>query len=499
MTTERKMWWRKVALASVGGTVAVGGLFGIVRATSPEQTQVAPAVPVATDTTWSRAAASSPVPPSVSRVEHAPVAPGSVVPAGAAVPGPLPPVPSVPVPAAPPVLPPVPSVPSAIEPIGSGPRAPDAGLLNADKIPLPPVPSIELPSVPSPPKGPDPKPAAPLAPAELPALPVPSGPVETPKVPTNPPTPALPSAVSPFPAVAPPAGNAPLALPVPSPDPAKAVMPVKPDSGLNRSNPQNTLNPSSPVDPPAPTAPPTSPGGRDVPATTVDRPKPPEPMFGTTEKFVFPAPGATEPGASTPRDATMLNLKHAAAAAILGGAILGAEPVRAAPAALVPAAQAEEKEKGVAELKKDLETAGDRIKKLEDQVEKLEALVLGKKDRDGKRLTNSLDRGAVADVVDLKDKIDRLEKELSTLKTQTALKPAVVTPEVKPKGIVRVVNEYPVEITMLINDRTHRVAPSTKVDVEVPAGDFSYQLLQSGAAVTRSVIKDKETVTLRIK
>ncbi|AWM38617.1 hypothetical protein [Gemmata obscuriglobus] len=495
------MWWRKVALASVGGTVAVGGLFGIVRATSPEKTPVAPAAPVVTDTTWSRAAAPSPVPPSVSRLEHAPVAPGSVVPAGAAVPVPLPPVPSVPVPAAPPALPPVPSVPSAIEPIGSGPRAPDAGLLNADKIPLPPVPSIELPSVPSIPKVPDPKPAALPAPAELPALPTPLGTVDPPKIPTSPPAPAVPSAVLPFPAVAPPAGAAPLPLPAPSPDPAKAVMPVKPDSGLNRANPQNTLNPSSPAGPPAPTAPPTGPGGRDVPATTVDRPKPPEPVFGTTEKFVFPAPGATDPGASTPRDATMLNLKHAAAAAILGGAILGAEPVRAAPAALVPAAQtpAADDKVSVEQLKTDLKAASDRIKKLEEQVEKLEALVLGKKDPDGKRLTNSLDRGAVADVVDLKDKINKLEKELSSLKTQTALKPAVETPEVKPKGIVRVVNEYPVEITMLINDRTHRVAPSTKVDVEVPAGDFSYQLLQSGAAVTRSVIKDKETVTLRIK
>ena len=39
----------------------------------------------------------------------------------------------------------------------------------------------------------------------------------------------------------------------------------------------------------------------------------------------------------------------------------------------------------------------------------------------------------------------------------------------------------------------------TKLDVEVPAGDFTYHLLQSGAAPTKSAIKDKETVTLRIK
>ena len=99
---------------------------------------------------------------------------------------------------------------------------------------------------------------------------------------------------------------------------------------------------------------------------------------------------------------------------------------------------------------------------------------------------------------ELKNQIAKLDAELKALKTQTSLKPAIV-PEAKPKGIVKVVNEYPVEISMVINDKSHRIAPNTKIEVEVPAGDFSYQLLQSGAATTRSVIKDKETVTLRIK
>ena len=64
---------------------------------------------------------------------------------------------------------------------------------------------------------------------------------------------------------------------------------------------------------------------------------------------------------------------------------------------------------------------------------------------------------------------------------------------------MKVVNEYPVEISMVINDKSHRIAPGKVLEVKVPAGDFSYQLLQSGAAATRSAIKDKETVTLRIK
>ncbi len=69
--------------------------------------------------------------------------------------------------------------------------------------------------------------------------------------------------------------------------------------------------------------------------------------------------------------------------------------------------------------------------------------------------------------------------------------------EVPPGRVV--VNEYQREISMVINDKSYRIAPASKIEVEVPAGDFAYQLLESGAATTRSVIKDKETVTLRIK
>jgi hypothetical protein len=66
---------------------------------------------------------------------------------------------------------------------------------------------------------------------------------------------------------------------------------------------------------------------------------------------------------------------------------------------------------------------------------------------------------------------------------------------------VKIINEYPVEIAMVINGASpsYRVAPGTTLDVEVPAGDFTYQLLQSGAPATKSTIKDKETVKLRIK
>ena len=65
--------------------------------------------------------------------------------------------------------------------------------------------------------------------------------------------------------------------------------------------------------------------------------------------------------------------------------------------------------------------------------------------------------------------------------------------------MVRVVNDYPIQISMVINGISHKIPPSMALDFDVQAGEFNYQLLESGAAPTKSYIKEKETVTLRIK
>ncbi len=52
----------------------------------------------------------------------------------------------------------------------------------------------------------------------------------------------------------------------------------------------------------------------------------------------------------------------------------------------------------------------------------------------------------------------------------------MVVPE-KTTGTVKIINEYPVEIPIIVNTTSYRVAPNKVLDVEVPAGDFSYQLI----------------------
>lgn len=503
MTTGRKRWWRAAAIAAVGGVAITGGWLGLVRAKGPAR----PALPESTD--WTRSTAPAPTVAEVDRSASAEPAPAvGVVQAGAVLP-PLPSVgaaavaPAVPVsspvvvPAAPlpiPAAPSVPAVPPApIEPV-SGPRAVDPGLTGGDKSALPLIPAVPtLPAfppvavpAPTPPKAPD---AKPIAPPALPALPG-----------AEPPIAPMPPAALPLPAPTPLTPSTP---PVKPADPLQPMIPAKPDSGLKPTTPGNNLNPT--VAPAVPVMPPMPGTGRDVPALPVDRTKVPEPSFiAPTDKDVFPVkPVVPDTRATTPRDDTMLNLTTTAAFAVLGGAMLAVEkanPPTLPPKAVTPMTNAvplKADDADVTKLKADLAAANKKIEDLEKQVKKLNDLLTGKKDELG-LLVDPNTPGAVEDVKTLKNRIAAMQKEIDGLKTQTVQKPAVV-PEAKPKGVVRVVNEYPVEIAMVINEKSYRIAPGTKLDVDVPAGDFTYQLLQSGAAATKSAIKDKETVTLRIK
>lgn len=487
MTSEqRKRWWQAAATAVLGGGV-IAGWYGYKSATAQPAAPVA-AVPLAQNQQW--VVQTGPVePPRVSEVARLDPA---VTPASAALPA-LPALPTIPSLPAAPVAPPKPLVPVAppelpalppIEP-ATGPRAPDA---------VRPLDPGDLPKLPQPPKPLDL--GAPIAPPVVPPVAPPTG---------GPSVPPLPLSTEP-PRAAPIAPPAQLAPPVNPVDPMQIAPPAKPESGLNPPKIGNTLNSMvAPLAPP--TAPPT--GGREAPGKTVERAKVPDTVYGHSDKFAFPLPGARPVPEPTPQPSidTMLNTTRTAVA-LLSGALLAGEAA-ALPALppikppSVPAVPVRADDPDVKKLKDDLTEANKKIAALEKQVAKLTELLTGKRDELGLPLPS--DPGAVARIKELQDTIEKLTKELNTLRTQTALKPNVPPeppkplPEAKPRGVVKVVNEYPVEISMVINEKSYRVAPNTKVEVEVPAGEFSYQLLQAGVASTRSVIKDKETVTLRIK
>lgn len=542
----RRRWWQAVAVAVVGGGALAGGWVGLTRPAAAEPVNT-PLAPPNGDGVWTRSAATDPptggVVPASAEVPSmtAPEPPG-VTPAAAPA---LLPVPGsgtglTPGPVQPPAIPPLPSLepPPAKPPVGPStvpPTLPDPAALPA----LPGGPAAPTgPAVPTP-KPDVPKPD-PVTPPVLPAVPSPNPAVEPPKFPA----PAAPSdpAVLPTPAPVLPPG-----LPVPapadltpppplakSPEPVQSPTPAKPESGLPGGNGGNNVKPDVPPDAPAPVLP--------VPAPVLPEPKPVAPVgplanpvvpalpavgspgepSGVPAERTLPAgPPAKEPAlitppapiipytpaSPTPGDSTVSAFSQSAAAAILGGALLAATnpaPAPAAPpfptpAAAVPAGQGKSDEKAEhADLKKALDESNRKLGEIQKQLAQLSELLNGKKDSDGYPITGS---GLLDQVKDLKNRLAAIEDDLRKMKTSSSLRPN--TPSaVDPKanmGTVRVVNEYPVRISIVVNGTSYRIDPSKSQDIEVPAGEFTYQLLESGAAATRSTIKEKETVTLRIK
>jgi hypothetical protein len=209
----------------------------------------------------------------------------------------------------------------------------------------------------------------------------------------------------------------------------------------------------------------------------------------------------------------VLNLNRNIAAAVIGGVLfapahVNAKPPLAVPNPVVPSQPVADDATELAAVKAQLKTSNEKLADIQEQLRLLNETLNGKRDKDGNPFPIP---GLVGQVKELKDKLSLLEAEVNKLKTNTSLRPTTPTPTnpmspstpvVDPKagkGTVRVVNEYPVLISIVVNGTSYRVAPTKSLDIDVHAGEFTYQLLESGAAATRSVIKEKETVTLRIK
>jgi hypothetical protein len=481
----RRRWWRGAAIAAVAGGAVAGAWVGFIR---PALAEPKPAAAPDDAAVWVRPA--EPPAPSV-----------EVLPAAAASPAlPIPSVPDPVVPAAAPVAIPLPAEPAS-------PRPLDTSVLGNGIAPpvIPPLPPV--------PKPPEVKPVLPPTGAEVP--PVDVQPVNPSPV-LPPPTPLVPQA--PSPSAIPPVGDlTPPSAPAQSPEPPRPPGSGSADSGLPRGNSENTVKPDNvggssgpvvpvapvipapePLNPVLPTPPPLgltvpavpavgSPG--EAPGTTVDRSRPaPNPV-------TFPIPNTT-PGEST------MTAIHSATAAVLGGLLFApASPARAvpppAPIIPVPTAVAAQGQPDAADLKKQLDESNKKLDAIQDQLKQLAELLNGRRDDRGFRLES--DPGLVEEVKRLKDRLAALEADLSKVKTQTALRPVTPTDQQAGKGTVRVVNEYPVQISIVVNGTSYRIAPNRTQDIEVPAGEFTYQLLEAGAASTKSAIKERETVTLRIK
>lgn len=464
MRTVTRRWWKAAAAV----VLAAGG-YALV---APER--AATAQPQA-NPQWMRS--SSPLSPAAAAGTPLPPAPGAIIPASAVLPA-------------------------------------------APQPPIPPLPA--LPNTP-----PVPPPAAPVLPA---APTLPAAPMQLDfKAPVAPKLPDVPAPVLPVAPPAPPAKSAPPAQPT---TPAKAVSPLRPADTGNTVKADTAWKAAPPVAPaprvadrPKPPEVPVPPSERDVfalpkpPAPALVPPPEPAPVVGPVAPPVvqpMPAPvvGPVVPPAAvvpvpppavpavpvaTTPGANPMTFKSTAAAAVLGGALLAPNTV----------AQDASKDKDAA-----TKTADQKLEEIQKSLTRLTELLDGKKDSMGYPLPS--DPGVVRQLKELKDDVALLKSQFEALKSTSLRPPAGAgssipgvpnpmpganPPAVAQQGTVRVVNEYPIEITMVVNGRTYRVAPNASQDIPVTVGEFSYQLLSANvaAAPTRSTIRASEVVTLRIK
>ena len=193
-----------------------------------------------------------------------------------------------------------------------------------------------------------------------------------------------------------------------------------------------------------------------------------------------------------------MKLRQTALAALIGGACALASEASAAypipPLAVAPTSPV------VQDKTKD-KTVEQRLEDIEKKIAEFGEILKGRRDSEGFPIES--DPGLVAELKNLQNEVARLNTQIEAMKTTTAQRPA--TPgagTAQPTmGTVLIINEYPVEITMMINNRTYRVAPRTELKVPVPVGEFTYQLLNSGTSLTptRAVVTEKDVIKLRVK
>ena len=185
------------------------------------------------------------------------------------------------------------------------------------------------------------------------------------------------------------------------------------------------------------------------------------------------------------------------AAAFASHAALAEEPAKGS-----TATKDEVKAADFAALKTQVEGLRDDIKKLQEFRKDLEDTVYGSKDgAAGKK------DGLYAKITELEATIKKLNTDLAAMdaklkdaaaKTTAAYTPgATIPPATAAK--VRIVNDYPVEISMIVNRKSYRLNAGETKEVEVPPGSYTYELLSAGSTPVTSTIKDAETVTLRVR
>ena len=359
---------------------------------------------------------------------------------------------------------------------------------------LPTLGSFSIPTVPTT----VPTPPALLPPPALPVAPViaaPTLPVPLPSLPTFEPLPAVPS----------------LPKPVEIAQPTQFKVPTHPIAPLQSVKPENPLQPApiplslihTELAPPPPLLPETIPVGNEVPVPPRKIGNeilvPPKPVLERASIPMDVRPPSSPPPLPAPGDPTMFSLKKLTLSTGLGVALALAPttPIRAEePKPMTAGTTVEES------LKTEIRALKVELAKSKVMLDALDEQVMGRKD--GKTVVPA-DAGLML-------RMDKLEKAIAAIDTKLAAMDATPSKRTagssptaegtKPAvgmGMVKVVNLFTTKISITVNDKSYPLDPAQTKEIEVPMGSFSYMLIADEMVKKSSLIKEGETVTLRIR
>lgn len=98
---------------------------------------------------------------------------------------------------------------------------------------------------------------------------------------------------------------------------------------------------------------------------------------------------------------------------------------------------------------------------------------------------------------ELKKQLDRLRLDLDGLRSQVGTtRIATAAPAVT--GKIRLINTYPEEMPILLNQTVYRLQPGESWDVSLPAGSFTYQVLKAQQSVQSRLLAANETFTITV-
>ena len=137
-----------------------------------------------------------------------------------------------------------------------------------------------------------------------------------------------------------------------------------------------------------------------------------------------------------------------------------------------------------------------QIKKLQDSLDDLKKQLndLPSESSVDAQVRKSL-AGPAADIYALKRQVEQLQKDVNSLKGTTRV--SAYAPS--GTGRIRLVNLFPMQMTVIVNDRSYRLAPGADQMLEgQPAGTFMYQVLGVQPELLVRTLPANETYTITV-